>query len=1096
MPVDSAGSCRRKRLEKGLRRALLGCLTCLLVAIGLRNWVARQAIERYGSHFLGAPVTVQDVDLGLSWITITGLRVAEPGPADETLLDVPRMVIAPSLAKGWREGVWLRTVWIDQPTVRLRLADDGSLCSRLPTLPISITSPSKNDTQHISQLPVGSLFLQSGRLVVVQAGIVDEVASGLELRLVASHEISLQAKIMQVLGGQFSINGKANLNDPLQPAKLAWSADGIQPGLGGQRFGFTNIQGEVDLRGSASVGVPQIADVDAWQAAAEVHLRRCSWDAWRLAETTIRCSAADGAVRVTVPAHFQSFTGECVGRAELEAVARLDQDRNLGVRIRSGLKFQHEPTSETTIPLQLPLLGHTGGTFSLALHAEVPLISAFQTKSWNASWTVDGRELRIADEPINDFRAPGKLANGRLEVPEFDLSWHEVLFRIGAHGEIAPLASLSGNFRAGPFRLADVAQLAEQHSQATLPLDGQAEAHGEVRLQLNGDWTAQGDLQLRRTRYSGQTFGDVSLNFKADRHGVELISQSADFLGGSYGLTAQLHELDWTRTTVTGWADSIRLKRLVELAGLNVQASGRLSGRIQCSSLGDVSSLSAIGQLRGDDLSISGLAVTLGHNELLLRNGKVTAQLVGECCDGKVQFATSADLAELIAFVQDESLPPLDSIPLQGSATLSGVSLSRLADGLLMSRNHHRIDGRLSASFVRDAQMIADSQLGLGSVVLERLSYHSTRLSDRITGTVALRSNRLRLDKLEGRLLDGQVRGQGEVVFPDGRPRGRLSVAAERVSLRRAASIWPSLTASGTASVQVQAKLDGNLTGRTDVSISNASVANVVVRHARMPIEWAYSPRSETTRWNCRGGTIEVGGGKAVLTSRGDYAGGLSTITLVRLDRIDTAKLLQNKPMGLGVIDGQVTVNARRATSLQHLQGKFDLELTKVQPLQVPILDQIPQLIQIPELLRPDILDDGGYLYGSFGGGVVRLEQLALWQNRIQILAEGEATLAGHLNLLVTASTLRGGPADQWLAVAQSPLMLAAPAPVVLLAQANELLKDRVIHVAVSGTASRPILRLQPARQLAQQALRFFIRGATGAQLANAADWNQRPRRR
>lgn len=702
----------------------------------------------------------------------------------------------------------------------------------------------------------------------------------------------------------------------------------------------------------------------------------------------------------------------------------------------------------------------------------------------------------VVDEPVSDFRVAGQMLQGRLEIPEFVIAWRDVPSRIGVSGQIEPIGSLRCQFRAGPFRLADIAELAERVSQSPLPLDGQADLEGYVRLGGRGGWAAEGNLQLERTRYLDRPLGDGSLAWKADRHGVELNSESVDFLGGSFGIAARLPALDWTRTTVSANAQGIQLQQLVELARLKVAAGGTLSGQVQVSSLGDLSSLSALGQLQGENLRFAGLAVTLGKNELRVGDGKLVAQVIGECGDGKAQLHATAVLADLLEFARQESLPPIDSLPLQATATITGVSLARLADGLLTAGNRHRLDGRLSASFVRDTQVIAESNLGIGSIVVERLSCRSMRLSDRITAAVSLRSDRLRLDQLEGRLADGQVRGQGQLVLRHGRPRGRLSVAAERVSLRRASSAWPSLAASGTASINLQAKLDGSLTGRADLSVDNAAVSNLQVRHARVPIDWDYSLPAATARWNCRGATIELGGGKAVLTSRGEFAGGLSTNTLIRLDRIDTAKLLQNRSVGWGMIDGQVTVNARKATSIQQLQGRFDLELSKVQPLQVPILEKIPQLIQIPELLQSDVVDDGGYMYGSFGGGTVRLEQLALWQKQIQILADGQATLAGRLNLMVTISTLRGGPADQWLALAQSPLMLAAPAPVAILVQANELLKDRVFHVSVSGTASRPILQPQPGRQLAQQALRFFIRGATGGQLADAADWNQRPKRR
>ncbi len=65
---------------------------------------------------------------------------------------------------------------------------------------------------------------------------------------------------------------------------------------------------------------------------------------------------------------------------------------------------------------------------------------------------------------------------------------------------------------------------------------------------------------------------------------------------------------------------------------------------------------------------------------------------------------------------------------------------------------------------------------------------------------------------------------------------------------------------------------------------------------------------------------------------------------------------------------------------------------------------------------------------------------------------DGTSTLEGRLNFDVTAITNQSGPADGLLSLADSPLMLAAPAPVTLLIKANEAMKDRVIHIHVGGT--------------------------------------------
>ncbi len=57
-------------------------------------------------------------------------------------------------------------------------------------------------------------------------------------------------------------------------------------------------------------------------------------------------------------------------------------------------------------------------------------------------------------------------------------------------------------------------------------------------------------------------------------------------------------------------------------------------------------------------------------------------------------------------------------------------------------------------------------------------------------------------------------------------------------------------------------------------------------------------------------------------------------------------------------------------------------------------------------------------------------------------------------------------------------------------------MKNRVVHVHVAGTAQRPILQLQPGKTLTQDAIRFFLVGNLGSQVATAATANRSSPRR
>jgi hypothetical protein len=257
------------------------------------------------------------------------------------------------------------------------------------------------------------------------------------------------------------------------------------------------------------------------------------------------------------------------------------------------------------------------------------------------------------------------------------------------------------------------------------------------------------------------------------------------------------------------------------------------------------------------------------------------------------------------------------------------------------------------------------------------------------------------------------------------------------------------------------------------------TAAGVAVRKAKFPVDWSYRPAGNRARWQCRAGTVSVGGGNVRIATEGTFAGGLSANTSVRIEKIDLAKLMQNGSAGSGIISGNATVRAKNARAADDLVGSFAMQLENIQAMQIPVLAQLPKMVTLSPPV-PGRGQDGGTVRGRIAGGLIHLDEVAIHQSNVQVLVTGNATMAGRLNLDVVASTESTSPTDQLVSMLDSPLMLAAPAPVALIVKANELLKDRVVRVHVGGTANRPTLRLQPGKQLSQDAVRFFLSSSFG----------------
>jgi hypothetical protein len=115
----------------------------------------------------------------------------------------------------------------------------------------------------------------------------------------------------------------------------------------------------------------------------------------------------------------------------------------------------------------------------------------------------------------------------------------------------------------------------------------------------------------------------------------------------------------------------------------------------------------------------------------------------------------------------------------------------------------------------------------------------------------------------------------------------------------------------------------------------------------------------------------------------------------------------------------------------------------------------------------------------------VTLDRTVIDGGVAKLSVEGQTSLRGKLDLQVTAETGDLANAPGLTRLVRSPLTLAAPVPVSLLAEANEFLSERLVYLHVGGTVKRPVVRVQPARQLQQETIQFFLRGPVNAAIRN-----------
>ncbi|WP_372717589.1 AsmA-like C-terminal region-containing protein [Novipirellula sp.] len=869
------------------------------------------------------------------------------------------------------------------------------------------------------------------------------------------------------------------------------SCDGVDLNQIGERFGVPQMNGNVRLSGSLNSDLQQLASLRGFVGEVIVNTRGVTAPGITMDDAECRVVVADGNAVLRTS---EVVLRDRPGRPLLHSVASVKVPLDRDAEIQSRATVSVTPSDSVPTLLGMPATP-LQGKLSSEINASCRVQEAAQPAAWTASGHLSGRDLRIAGESIDDFEITPALRAGVISVPQFALRWRDNLCNLSAHGIVGDSISVTGAIESNTIRVDDFAELVSRFSGSPLRASGNATIGGHFQLCSSPlQFVASGDANLQNARYAGKRLGAAQLRWNADPTSFALTSSSNDLLGGQYQVTATARDLDWTNTLVEGQFQDIQASRLVACSGLSLPSSGTLSGGLRITSIANLESLRGDAWLQSKNLSLKRLPLDIRQAAIQIDAGVVSVHSEGVLASGRFAAVGNAELARLARFFEPETSRSLAQIPLTFEAKLSELAVHRVVAALDLPRETRRLRATMSGDCVRTPAMFDGSRFCSLNGSLEKVRWDRSLVSDRVAVTMAVHPSRVELENLSGHFADGRLSGKASVDFSS-TPVGRFELSANRVNLRRATAPFLSADMSGTANVQVSGRIGPVLSGRADVSVDHAVMAGLVVREARFPVDWTYSQASQISRWQCRAGVVGVGGGRVHIASEGNFDRSLSMATSMRIERVDTSKLLQGSSSGAGVIDGNVTLNAKRARDPKNIVGRFDLEMSNINALELPVMDELSSLVRLAPS-RPGNGQDGGYVYGRIAGGLVHVEELAISQSTVQVLMSGSATMDGRLDFDVTASTESNGPADQLLEMADSPIMMATAAPIAMVAKANELLKDRVVHVHVGGTSARPTLRLQPGKQLSQDAVRFFLTSSLGANVAQAVGPQNRPSRR
>ncbi|GAB5403121.1 MAG: hypothetical protein Aurels2KO_13520 [Aureliella sp.] len=724
---------------------------------------------------------------------------------------------------------------------------------------------------------------------------------------------------------------------------------------------------------------------------------------------------------------------------------------------------------------------------SLRASASSRLEQAADPGAWIAGAELDIGQVSIADHRLEDFSLSLELASGEAILKPAEIVWRNTRCSFSAQGKVDGTAQI--RFDAAPILLTDIALAASKFSSQPLKLSGTARAAGVATLDArHKQFQANGYLHLSDAIVQDTIVGSTRIAWAASPSAVQLQSKSDDFLGGRYACGAMLTSLDWTTTKVVANFSDIPLKRLAAGAKLTTKLAGTLNGELQLDSISSLETIAASGNISTRNCRVGNVPFSFQTTELVVDQGKITVAASSEIAGGSIQINAQSTIDALQHWQQNGAAP--EHLPVQATIRSTPI-LAQPLIAIFDRRGQMRdIRAACSVSVNRDEAAIRDGIWCNATATIDYLGYRSAIVANRLRTDILARPTGIQLRNIGGKIGGGAVQGEVDLAL-GGNLNGRYRLAVQGVNLRRALSPLPDAarSVSGTASIAASGRIGDLTTANVRMKASNVVAGGLAIREMRMPLTADYRLKANRASWHTRGATVQVGGGTISLDSEGSMARQLASFTSnIKIARVDTTKMLRGKSLNAGVIDGSVNLRARRATAPEDIVGGFHIQLSQMQGFELPGFDQLLQIAKMPSFTMQKLgKNDLGIIDGRIGGGLVHIDDATLSKSGIMVLMNGTSTLSGRLNLDVTAITNPSGPADGLVDLANSPLMLAAPAPVALIAKANDALKDRVIYVAVAGVAARPTLHVQPGKSLSQDALRFVLSTAIGNQSANMA---------
>jgi hypothetical protein len=774
--------------------------------------------------------------------------------------------------------------------------------------------------------------------------------------------------------------------------------------------------------------------------------------------------ASSAAARRGTPRGAGTFDGS----AHVEVVPQGD--------LRAEVKINAVPV-DVVLNLLPATKGQAAGLLTGTLQARAPMACLTDPATWNGSANLTAPAIEMYGIVLQNAAAQLKVAEGRAELTTFKADWSGSPLTGEGELRLKDAYPFKAELHTGRTDLAALNRLAPSF-RPPIEIKGRAQLKGNVSGTLKPfRFETTGEAQAQQLVAEGVEVDNLSFRWSRTNEGLKLDAIKAVLYGGgvtgsavvplepkAVG-TAKLRVRDLNGQTLAKSLPAFPVR-------LEGKVSGTVAGELSAAKDGQPRAWSTDVELTAPRLRVQGIPTEKLKGTIDSYSGNTSYRLEGESLGGT--FTLKGDLPAFMKEGREEQAEPPTG---QGRLEVRGAQLTHLWGAYNIPGGLAHLRGTFSINLPYRHEGPGYLPVGNGTFRIVNVSWDEDLLSDSLQGDVRLSPGALQLTNITGDAAGGLFLGQFMFGLRES-SRSWFNVELQQVEASRILVPLPAIAAHvrGPVDVNLRGRIGPEWDGGGGATLVRGQVYGLDVTEWRIPMQFSFSPTQGSGELTVRDSNARLAQGRARFESVLNWGNGLRLTGTLLFYQVDLRALLRHNPelssYASGRASGRIDLSGNEMRSVNDLRAIVQARLEQGQALQLPVLRQITPY------LRPGASSatfQTGQLKGRLANGVFSIQHLALVGDWLKLIIQGTVTLAGNLDLEVTAQTGLFCISPNRLNSVSSRLPIVGAIPRLILLEASALLANQVVHLHVTGTVRSPSIHIEPILTLTEDVVRFFF---------------------